>query len=497
MRRQQREILRLAALNLAVSLYFAVGQACAYSNDRGWTYDYFDTFNTTKAVRDSINHSLFCNDFTVLPKEPFLCYSPNDGFPDRGLVFVEHEGVPAHIAYRFPLAGTVDLPHNLRIGGTIDFDIKPLLTPDEGGRMFYSMSSDGVTWSPPAKAVNGHNRIWASSTAGTVFVRFLGHNVAFDNLIVHLRYGVAYHVNNRSNTDVNNTGLNQEEPLPNIQDAIDLAFHGDRIFVWPGIYNLSAPINFQRKEILVQSISDAAVLRMPGNYAVTFEQGENYRSVLRNFVICDSYTGVFIQFGSPTLTNLTIADNNHHAVHSMFDAHPVISNCIFWNNPDGDLVGCHAQYSCFSDNFISGAGNIRAHPLFVDPNSFDYHLKSQRGRFLPPEPNQPGLIHTVIIKDDVTSPCIDRGDPNLYPMAEPMPNGGRINMGAFGDTAWASLSVIPWLKSADCNRDGIVNLFDYALAAKNNIPVHAVLRSWLWHAPWYDQRPTGYYSAEP
>ena len=498
MRRQQRKILRLAALNLAVVLYIAVGQVCAYSDDRDWTYDYYDTFTTAKAVKDSIHHSLFCNDSTVLPEEPFLCYSPNDGFPDRGLVFAGHEGVLAHLEYRFPLVGTVDLPSNLRIGGTINFDMKPLLTPDDGGTMFYSTSSDGQRWSPPAEAVNGRNRIWSSSVEGTVFVRFLGRNVVLDNLAVHLKYGVAYHVSKRGNADVSNTGLNHVEPLTNVQDAIELAHHGDRVLVWPGVYNLQAkPIQITNKEILVQSIGEAAVLRNPGDYAVSI-YGVGNKTILRNFVICNSSIGIFINNGTPTLSNLTIADNVTYAIYAFNGMGSDISNCIFWNNhPDGDLAGCRAQYSCLSNNSSSGRGNIQANPHFADPNNFDYHLKSQRGRFLPPDPNQHCLFQAVIIKDNVTSPCIDAGDPNIYPRAEPKPNGGRINMGAFGGTAWASLSVKPWLKAADLNQDGIVNLFDYALAVKNNVPVHTVLRFWLWRAPWYDYGPTSYNSAEP
>jgi hypothetical protein len=40
----------------------------------------------------------------------------------------------------------------------------------------------------------------------------------------------------------------------------------------------------------------------------------------------------------------------------------------------------------------------------------------------------------------VTSPCIDAGDPASPIGQEPFPNGGRINMGAYGGTAEASLS---------------------------------------------------------
>jgi hypothetical protein len=40
----------------------------------------------------------------------------------------------------------------------------------------------------------------------------------------------------------------------------------------------------------------------------------------------------------------------------------------------------------------------------------------------------------------MTSPCLDGGDPNAGPLDEPIPNGSRINMGAYGGTAQASLS---------------------------------------------------------
>jgi len=42
--------------------------------------------------------------------------------------------------------------------------------------------------------------------------------------------------------------------------------------------------------------------------------------------------------------------------------------------------------------------------------------------------------------DDVTSPCIDAGDPNGSLGDELFPNGGRINIGAYGGTTEASKS---------------------------------------------------------
>ena len=80
----------------------------------------------------------------------------------------------------------------------------------------------------------------------------------------------------------------------------------------------------------------------------------------------------------------------------------------------------------------SGTGNINADPCFADVNSGDYHLKSQAGRW---DANEG---HWTI--DDVTSPCIDAGDPASPIGLEPFPNGGIINMGAYGGTQQASKS---------------------------------------------------------
>ncbi|MCK4785097.1 MAG: PD40 domain-containing protein, partial [Desulfobacteraceae bacterium] len=95
-------------------------------------------------------------------------------------------------------------------------------------------------------------------------------------------------------------------------------------------------------------------------------------------------------------------------------------------------------------------------PLFVDAANGDYHLLSERGRYWP--------AHDVWVLDKVTSPCVDGGDPAVGPGDEPMPNGGRINMGAYGGTAYASMS--EWPLKHDSNFDGIVNMLDLAELAQ-------------------------------
>ena len=130
-----------------------------------------------------------------------------------------------------------------------------------------------------------------------------------------------------------------------------------------------------------------------------------------------------------------------------------------------------AEYSNIRGGWI-GEGNIDADPLFAapgywdpngtpdDPNDYfridgDYHLKSQAGRW---DPNSSSWI-----KDDVTSPCIDAGDPNSDWSGEIWPHGERINLGAYGGTREASMSIQPqpmslprivYLYSADAEAAG-------------------------------------------
>ena len=125
---------------------------------------------------------------------------------------------------------------------------------------------------------------------------------------------------------------------------------------------------------------------------------------------------------------------------------------ITYSNVAGGRPGTDVPGGC---TLNWGEGNIDTDPLFFepgywadvndpnivvepdDPNAVwidgDYHLKSEAGRWKPYDKDW--------ILDDVTSPCIDRGDPNSPIGDEPDPNGDRINMGAYGGTPEASMSI--------------------------------------------------------
>jgi hypothetical protein len=147
-----------------------------------------------------------------------------------------------------------------------------------------------------------------------------------------------------------------------------------------------------------------------------------------------------------------------------------LTNCILWGDgPEEIYVDNGTSVITYSnvEGGWPGVGNIIANPFFAefeddDDVTNDYHLKSQAGRWDP--------ISKQWVKDDKTSPCIDAGDPASPVGLEPFPNGGIINMGAYGGTAEASKSyfgepVCETIVAGDINGDCVVNFKDFTLMA--------------------------------
>jgi hypothetical protein len=234
----------------------------------------------------------------------------------------------------------------------------------------------------------------------------------------------------------------EAHPMDSIQEAIDWARDGYTVLVGGGVYK--EPIDFRGKAITVQSGPDIAILETPNDYAVSFYSGEGRKSVLQNFVLRNNYAGVFVSGSSPTMRNLTIVDNEY-GITAYTWAQPDIRNCIFWNNSEADLFECEARYSCIEDG-DPGEGNLYADPLFIDAENDDYHLLSAGWCW-----NTKTKAWTY---DYVTSPCIDAGDPDL-PLRDELLSvprdpdnlyglNLRINMGAYGGTAQASMPPLGW-----------------------------------------------------
>jgi hypothetical protein len=179
-------------------------------------------------------------------------------------------------------------------------------------------------------------------------------------------------------------------------------------------------------------------------------------------------------FSILTVTNCTFSGNRSvfgSTIYS-YDIWLTLTNCILWDG--GDEIWIERSlpmtitYNDVQGGWL-GEGNIDTDPCFADANSGDYHLKSQGGRW---DPNSASWV-----KDDVTSLCIDVGDPKSPIGLEPFPNGGIINMGAYGGTTEASKSyfgepICETIVAGDINGDCIVNFKDFAFMAFHWLEEH-------------------------
>lgn len=169
-----------------------------------------------------------------------------------------------------------------------------------------------------------------------------------------------------------------------------------------------------------------------------------------------------VTFGAAvTLANCTIARNEAGRAGGGLwsDAGGTVrlDNCILWDNTDAaspwqveaaqiatDAGSVEVNYSCVQgwSGTFAGVGSFGLDPLFADPENGDFHLRSQGGRW---DPRQ-----ALWIYDAATSPCVDAGDPAL-PLGDELltmpddptaaePLNTRINLGAYGGTAQASLA---------------------------------------------------------
>jgi hypothetical protein len=212
--------------------------------------------------------------------------------------------------------------------------------------------------------------------------------------------------------------------------------------------------------------------------------------------------GAGVVCSSATITNCTISGN--YASPGYGDGISagggdedvlVVRNSIVYGNGGlditiGTLPGSLPHMSCRTEYGLVGVApsckpkGVPGPPLdqlfarvdYWDPNGTpddpnddfwvqgDYHLKSQAGRWDP--------VSETWVKDDITSPAIDAGDPDSPIGAEPFPNGGRINLGAYGGTAEASKSYFgeppcETIIAGDINGDCRVDFQDFVLLASH------------------------------
>ena len=146
------------------------------------------------------------------------------------------------------------------------------------------------------------------------------------------------------------------------------------------------------------------------------------------------------------LINNTIVENSGNAVANCSGV--VKNNILAYNHGKGVYGASDNSYNCFwlndGGSFYNNYGKVG--DIYGDPHfamlgsrdgeswiSGDYHLQSEYGRW--------NEVLDSWETDLITSRCVDAGDPEYGILSEPNPNGGRINIGAYGGSEFASMAL--------------------------------------------------------
>ncbi|MCP4610996.1 MAG: choice-of-anchor D domain-containing protein [Planctomycetes bacterium] len=189
---------------------------------------------------------------------------------------------------------------------------------------------------------------------------------------------------------------------------------------------------------------------------------ENSSPTITNNVIAHNSAldtgGILNWYGTPSIINNTIVHNRPNGLYLGITPYiwgaaegPLVLNNIIWENEifidqnvgpgdyDINFNDIQGGFEIVGNDWLTGEeevyvgeGNIDVDPCFADPGNRDYHLKSEADRWDP--------VSQTLVQDDITSPCIDAGQPGTSIGSEPSPNGDIINMGAYGGTDKASKS---------------------------------------------------------
>jgi autotransporter-associated beta strand protein len=171
------------------------------------------------------------------------------------------------------------------------------------------------------------------------------------------------------------------------------------------------------------ALLENCLLSLNGQYTNTISGNANY--------------AVYVAGGYATLRNCTIADHKQAGVYRAGGT-VVLQNCLLWNNGNDiweNVVGVVQLYDTLTKDGDSDGVNgcFSLDPKFAETQF--YHLQSTVGHYTGGAFS--GGSWTTAAEN---SPGIDAGNPAHAYALEPYPNGGRINIGAYGGTEVASKS---------------------------------------------------------
>jgi hypothetical protein len=345
-------------------------------------------------------------------------------------------------------------------GGICSIKIANNIIQDNGGLTSPNDYGGGIYVRMKSEIRNNIIRNNTCGKGGGVYIgqysineTFVFENNRIENNKIFSDHGAGAYIAGKKGTIINNTFTHNV--------ILESWGWGGGLIVDGGMYHAFTNEIF----VLLQGNTYAYNSTPSGGSGVFIDEGANVR-MKNELIYKNSCSGSFRngalyvdgnranQFAKTILDNCTIANNTGaeysygHAIFIEGGSEVIAKNSIFWGNSSTDSQNdfyvhdnssLTIEYSIYQsgklgDGIFNTTNSFNSDPLFADTNNDNYYLKSLTGRW------NPSSLQWVI--DNVHSPAIDTGNPLSEYIYEPDANGGRVNIGCYGNSQYASKSIV-------------------------------------------------------
>jgi len=219
-----------------------------------------------------------------------------------------------------------------------------------------------------------------------------------------------------------------------LDSGYNLIFENNTIYSGYSGYSLETYGNLVNVTIKNDRIYDCSY-----GIATWYRQAYSHDINVSNVVIYGAaIDGVKVDYSGSTVSikNSIIVNSSGYGLNRT-DGILNITYCDVWNNTLGNYNGT-----------VTGYNNISADPLFYDAGNGKFYLNSTAGTW-----NGTGW---EIMSSN--SPCIDAGDYNDSYTNEPEPNANLINIGAYGNTIYASKSPVDFVNVTPIKQNNVYTI---------------------------------------